>query len=130
MMKKNVFILLLLVCVAFTASSQDTAGDRRGRRTSADNANAASFSFSVQNNTGFIVRRIFIRKTGDTSWGENILRQPQLRSGESITINLEQPLDGQCSVRMQDTDGDYYSQHDITINNGSEIIMVIRNLEL
>ena len=133
MLKRGVFVLLLLLCVAFTAGSQQDrpAGDRRGerRRSSAETPAVGVFSFTIQNNTTYVARRIFVRRAGNSDWGNNVLRE-RLSSGDSVTISLDHVPDGPYSIRMVDVDGDTYSKNNIIISEGSTITIVIGDLDL
>ena len=126
-LKIGSIVLLLLVFALFAASAQDRPRDRRNPATAPTDA---PFSFTIKNSTGFIARRIVIRRTSDNQWGDNVLRTPELRNGDTVTVYLDQAPNGPYSIRMTDSDGDTYSKHNITITENGEIELVIQNLDV
>jgi len=145
MLRKSGLALLLFLCLAFAANAQDdsnrllnrldgflnTAEERLGSPgadTRRENRPSLAPSFSIRNHTGFDAVSIFIRREGETQWGENILTQP-LANGQRINVNLDESFDGLYSIRMIDIDGDFYSKHDIRIQGRSVIRMEIGDFE-
>jgi len=142
MLHKKSFALLLFLMVAFAAMSQEdttrfwnrvdgllnTAEERLGP--SPRNANEESPFFSIVNNTGFVIREVFVRKAGETSWGRNLLVQP-LYNGQNISVRLDRSFDQTAlySVRMVDIDGDIYAQYDLAIKERTVIRMGIGDFE-
>ena len=142
MLNKRGFALLLLLLVAFSAVSQEDAGSFWNRvdgllntaeerlAPSQETADTERPSFTIHNNTGFVVRSVFIRKAGETSWGDNILIQP-LYNGRSISVRLDQSFDPNAlySIRMVDIDNDSYTKHNQSITRRSRISIGVSDLE-
>ena len=141
-LRKTCFALLLLLFAVFAVGSQEGA-DRFWERVDgllntveerlsppSTRSEAAPRSFSVRNDTPFIIVNIFIRRAGDTSWGDNILQQP-LYSGRSFAVRLGESFDGTSlySIRMVDIDGDRYTKYDIIIEERSTIPLGVGDFE-
>ena len=93
-------------------------------------SDTAPRSFTIRNDTGFTARNVFVRKAGETGWGENILSQP-LYNGRSIFVRLGESFDASSlySIRMVDIDGDVYAKYNIRIQEQSRIRIIIDDLE-
>ena len=128
MLKKYSFFLLFLLCMAFTIVAQEGANRSRDRQEPSLEGSNTGYSFSIQNNTGFEIREIRIRRAGDSSWGENILRR-SLLNGRRTSIRLDLSPNARYSIRMRDTGGDYYSKHNLIIEDQGTITMEISDLE-
>lgn len=142
MLKKNGFTLLLLVCAAFAAGSQEDTNSLWNRldgllntaeeRLSppAAGAGVESPSFLIFNNTGYVVRSVFVRKTSDAAWGDNILPAP-LYNGRSVVVSMDQSFDVTAlyNIRMVDIDGDMYTKYGEKIGEHTTITIGIGDFE-
>ena len=140
MRKKSCFAILLSLCIASAIQAQDEASrllnnidgllsiaeERLPSTSAVPDENA--FTFSVRNNTGFTGRSVYVRKQGETRWGEDLLTQP-LFNGQSATISLSGAVAGNFSIHMVDTDGDSYAKFDITISKDDVIRLGIGDFQ-
>jgi hypothetical protein len=134
MLKRTGIALLLLFGAVCIANSQDDAGrllnlvdgllnTAEGRLAApADSPAAESIAFSVVNNTGFTIRNIFVCKSGDDNWGDNMLATPLLH-GQRVTLTVNQPSDGtsQFNIRLIDVDGDRYTRLNVNLRARSTV---------
>jgi hypothetical protein len=131
--------LLLLLLAALAAVPQDDGGNLWNRIDGLLNtaeerltpaAGSTISSFTIRNTTGFVARSIFIRKAGETNWGNNILQQP-LYNGQNISVRFDQTFDQSAlySVRMVDIDGDSYTKHNLNIRERSRVVIEIADFE-
>ena len=140
MLKKISFFFFLTLFTFGAASSQDSNllldGAARlldaaeGRLAPSDADSNSGYSFLIINNTGFTIREIYFRSTGDAGWGANVLGSP-LHQGRRATVRPGQLFDlaSQYSIRMKDSGGDFYSKHNLIVGNRNIITMEIKDLE-
>ena len=138
MLKKNCFILILLCCVLAAISSQEDnirllnridellnrAEDRLPPATgSTAAASYVGFSFSLQNDIGYEIREIYIRRVDAAHWGTNVLEQPPLHHRRRTTIRLDQSFDPEArySIRIIDSDKTSWIKFNLAIEEGSTI---------
>ena len=142
MMKRKLFMLLLISGSCFAAFPQDasnrllnlldeviSAATESGRVTPSP-SNQERPSFSLCNNTSFTVKSVYVCRSGSDDWGANIL-SALLYDGLSIIVVLNTPLSeaGVYNIRMVDVDGDYYTKYDVKIGESSIVKMTISDFE-
>ncbi|MDR2478667.1 MAG: hypothetical protein LBD48_05065 [Treponema sp.] len=144
MMRRKLFIFLLIFGGCFAAFPQDTANrllnlldevisaaTESGRVTPVPSpSNQERPSFSLYNNTSFTVKSVYICPSGSDDWGVNIL-STLLYDGLSIVVTLDVPLSGAgvYNIRMVDVDGDYYTKYEVKIGESSVVKMTISDFE-
>jgi hypothetical protein len=143
MRKKSVLALLLLAGVSMAALPQDSAARllnllddmlsaavESGRTSAPAQSPSQNPSFSLQNNTGFTIKNIFVCRAGDENWGENILGG-FLYHGQSTSVSLVTPLEegNGYNIRVVDVDGDHYSKYNVKIGDFSTVSMSISDFD-
>jgi hypothetical protein len=82
--------------------------------------------FYLLNKTGFTIREVYIRRTGENEWGTNLI-QAACYKGQTVFVSFTLSPDAgeQYSIRVVDVDGDYYSKYDLTIDMFATVEMSI-----
>ncbi len=52
-------------------------------------ANAADQDFTMYNNTGYTIDKVFVSAVGKTTWGSDILGRDKLDDGENVAITFK-----------------------------------------
>ncbi|GHV95620.1 hypothetical protein AGMMS50293_19400 [Spirochaetia bacterium] len=144
MLKRRVFTLFLLICVAVFVRAQDepsrlieildgvisAAADIGRTAPSRGASNPENPSFSILNKTGFSIREILLGQAGSDNWGENILKIT-LGDGQSARITLNMPLSmiNHYNIRLVDIDGDHYTKQDVEITEFVTIVITIEDYD-
>ena len=137
-MLKKFIVLVLFILIAFTVSSQDSADRRRDRtddtrstRGAASQAgvNTETSTFTVSNNTGYIIRDIFVFRAGSNDRGDNMLTRP-LRIGGDATIRMNATLDGAqlYTILLVDDGGDSYTKTNLRLTHRDSITVEMSDL--
>ena len=143
MRKKSAIAFVLLTGVSLAVLPQDNAARllnllddmlnaavESGRTSAPAQSTAQIASFSLQNNTGFTIKNIYVCRAGDENWGDNILAS-FLYHGQSTSISLVPPFEetNRYSIRVVDVDGDHYSKYDVKIGDFSVVSMSISDFD-
>ena len=85
----------------------------------------------IVNNTGHQIYFIFISPSDNDIWGEDLLGEDILESGQTFTYQLPQPLNrvNVYDIRLEDEDEDAYIKTKITMTNNARIVFTIDDLE-
>ena len=143
-MKKTGVILLLLICGAGMAYSQDEASrllnlldnvlntaSEMGRSTpQALQPNSGNTTVNILNKTGFTVKSIEISRSDSGDQGV-VTVNGSLYSGQSARVTLRGPLSeaSRYDIRLVDEDGDRYLKHDVEITEFAVIEIRIGDFE-
>jgi hypothetical protein len=105
-MKKLILASLFFILGAFVLSAQNLP------------------SIQIVNDTGYTFYYLYVSPSESDKWGDDILGDKILRSGETFTFRLPQPL---SSVNVydflaEDEDEDPYYKYEVTITNNARIV--------
>jgi len=132
MVKFRFLFTVLFFAAVFAVFPQD--GSERSdpsnrRRPGPPSADSGKLSFSVLNETGFPVRAVFVCKSDNEDWGENILASPLLDK-ERVSVSIDFFERGiTYNIRVQDVDGDFYSKYNVGLRERSVVKMEMTDLE-
>jgi hypothetical protein len=79
-------------------------------------AHAGKQDFSLVNNTGYQVDKVYVSSVGAKSWEEDILGRDRLDDGESVAISFEKGERGcHYDLKVVYQDGDTAEWHDVNL---------------
>ena len=84
-------------------------------------------SITIVNNTGYTMNQAYVGCVASDSWGEELLNDKALSSGESFTVSLSVSLDvaNRYDIKLVDSDGDTYIKWDEPIAEASKIVFTM-----
>ena len=87
-------------------------------------------SISIVNDTGYTVHYIFVSPAESDEWGDDVLGDRVLRSGETFTYRLTQPLSrvSVYDIRLIDEDGDDYVKWEEELSANARIVFTFDDL--
>jgi hypothetical protein len=88
-------------------------------------------SVRITNNTGYTVYFSYVSRTSSNSWGQDVLGNDVLRSGQSVTVRLPSPLSvtNKSDIRLTDLEGDTYTKYNVTVTPNSAMEFTIRDMD-
>ena len=87
---------------------------------------------TIVNNTGYTVYFLYISPATSDSWGEDRLASDQvLYSGQTVSVNLPQPLSvtNKYDIMLEDSDGDTYSKYNVTVTANGRIVFNFSDID-
>jgi len=82
----------------------------------------------IQNNTGYTISGIYIKATGEASWGSNLYGYLSLSDGESRTFTVSQPLSSGIDIRLTNSSGPQFVKS-VTLSEGMIVDFTISDLQ-
>ena len=77
-------------------------------------AQTASVSFTLTNNTGYVLTHIYVSLPSTESWEEDILGDQVVGDGESVEVTVDDGLEScEYDVRFDFSDGDSYVEYGV-----------------
>ncbi|MDR2732168.1 MAG: hypothetical protein LBB36_03010, partial [Fibromonadaceae bacterium] len=101
--------------------------------TSADSDNSLTGSpvIVIENNTGYSISYIYIRSSGETSWGSSL--SGSLSDGQSRAYTLSQSLSGSIDIRLGTsssiTSGNQFIKSNVSVSEGMTLNFTSSDLE-
>ena len=85
-------------------------------------ANAADQDFTLYNNTGYTVDKVYVSAVGKTTWGKDILGEGQLEDGNKVNITFSNGTTA-CNfdLKVVYTDDDTATWSDVNLCDLSKI---------
>ncbi len=85
-------------------------------------ANAADQDFTMYNETGYTIDKVFVSVVGKTTWGKDILGRGQLEDGNKVDITFKGGTDAcQFDLKVVYTDDDSATWSDLNLCDLSKI---------
>ena len=90
----------------------------------------AQESFILRNDTGYTFLFVYVSDSRLNRWGDDLLGNQVLRSGESLRIPANIPLASTTwDIRIIDQDGDTYTLMRRRLTNGQTIVITLADLD-
>jgi len=84
----------------------------------------------VINNTGYLVRYLYLSPSSQTTWGNDRLGTSVLADGESFLLNiLSRDPNDMYDVMLKDSDGDTYTRMGVLIRQNTEMRFTLQDID-
>ena len=138
LLKRISLVVIIGFGVMYAAGAQDGPNRQDPGKTPSAPANADSekISFSIQNDTGFTIKNIFVCRVDSSDWGNNVLVNPLYKQGlynkHSALITIEKPKDSNTlyNIRLVDKDGDSYAKYNQKLSENITIKVGISDFSM